>query len=241
MAIIRLMILTGLIVPTEPVDASVITDENMSNYRYTLKDEVTKINGMTVAPGDRKYKNIDGEANVIDVNDRTIIGNSSPKFNFGLNNEFKIGNIDIAFFLECSYGFDLLNSFKVMSEPGLNNLTNNITRDSWENRWSVSNPSNKYARVLNQTNNWASSYFVEDGSFVRLKNVNLGYNFSKSILNKINISSLRIFVNLDNVLLLTNYSGLDPDVRSPEVFLRGLDQTSYPRTRNYSFGINVNF
>lgn len=225
----------------EPVDASVITDENMSNYRYTLKDEVTKINGMTVAPGDRKYKNIDGEENVIDVNDRTIIGNSSPKFNFGLNNEFKIGNIDIAFFLECSYGFDLLNSFKVMSEPGLNNLTNNITRDSWENRWSVSNPSNKYARVLNQTNNWASSYFVEDGSFVRLKNVNLGYNFSKSILNKINISSLRIFVNLDNVLLLTNYSGLDPDVRSPEVFLRGLDQTSYPRTRNYSFGINVNF
>ena len=225
----------------EPVDASVITDENMSNYRYALKDDITKIKGITVAPGDRKYKNIDGEENEIDVNDRTIIGNSSPKFNFGLNNEFKIGNIDFAFFLECSYGFDLLNSFKVMSEPGLNNLTNNITRDSWENRWSVSNPSNKYSRVLNQTNNWASSYFVEDGSFVRLKNVNVGYNFSKRILNKINISSLRVFVNLDNVFLLTNYSGLDPDVRSPEVFLRGLDQTSYPRTRNYAFGINVNF
>ncbi|MDO9634295.1 MAG: TonB-dependent receptor [Paludibacter sp.] len=228
-------------VTREPVDASVITDANMSNYRYTLKSDVTKITGMTVAPGDRKYKNIEGEENAIDVNDRTIIGNSNPKFNMGMYNEFKIGSFDFAFFFECSYGFDLLNSFKVMSEPGLNNITNNITRDSWENRWSVANSSNTYSRIINQTNNWVSSYYVEDGSFVRLKNVNLGYSFDKRKLSKVNISSLRIFVNLDNVLLLTNYSGLDPEVRSPEVFLRGLDQTSYPRTHNYALGINVNF
>ena len=82
---------------------------------------------------------------------------------------------------------------------------------------------------------------MEDGSYLRIKNLNVGYTFGRKYFGRSGISKLRVYLLVDNVYTFTKYSGLDPEVRSYEKFLRALDQTSYPRTRNYMAGVNITF
>ena len=222
------------------VDPSVITSENMSRFKYTLKEGVPSFEGKTVAPGDRKYRDLTGEG-VVNSNDRTAIGNTDPLFNFGINNEFRIGSLDVGVFIDGSYGGKILNAFRRQLEPSLNNNINNLSTEAWEGRWTPENGSNVYARLLNQTDQQVSTYYVEDGSYLRIKNLNVGYTFGRKYFGRSGISKLRVYLLIDNVYTFTKYSGLDPEVRSYEKFLRALDQTSYPRTRNYMAGVNITF
>lgn len=222
------------------VAAESINSNNMSQYNHHLRDDVVSFKGTTVSPGDRKYKDLTGD-NTIDPNDRDIIGDTNPKFNFGIGNDFTFGNFDLSLFIDGSYGGKILNAFRRMIEPGLNNNTNNLLSESWENRWTPENGSNSYPRLLNTLDQQVSSYFVEDGSFLRIKNINLGYTFDKKFFRNMGISNIRVYGLVNNVYTFTKYSGLDPEVRSYEKFLRGMDQTAYPRTRSFMFGFNATF
>ena len=224
----------------EEVSPGNITSANMEEHSYTLREGVVAYQGLSVSPGDRKYKDFTDD-NKIDPNDRQVIGDTNPKFNFGIGNDFTIGNFDISFFLNGSYGGKILNAFRRMIEPGMNNITNNLLRESWEKRWTPENASNTYPRFQNLLDQQVSTYFVEDGSYLRISNINVGYTFGKKYFKNTGISSIRVYAIANNLYTFTNYSGLDPEVYSYEKFLRGMDQSAYPRTRNFMFGVNMSF
>lgn len=230
-----------------PVDAPLITSENVDVFTPTLKDGQLSIAGVSsIKPGDRKYKDISGPDGVadgiVDAFDRTIISNSNPKFNLGIGNNFKIGNFDFNFFVEIVYGNQIMNAFKDLSEAGkTGNTSYNVTQDYFNNRWTPENRSNTYSRILNSTNAFISDYYVEDGSFVRLKNIGFGYSLNNNILKKLKLNSVRIYSNILNPFIITKYSGLDPDVRSPNPLFTGYDRLSYPRVKSFEVGLNVAF
>lgn len=221
---------------------TIVTEGNYDNYKYVLKDGVTRINSVTVQPGDRKYRDLDGD-NEITVADKTVISDSNPDFTMGLGNTFNIFGVELSFFFGGVFGRDIMNEFKLRSESGQSGGTqfNNLTKDAWHGRWTTDNPSNTYSRLLNQTNTWVSSYYVEDGSFVRLKNLSLGYTFDNPRLRKAKISSLKLSFNADNLFVLTKYSGMDPDVSSSNPLFTGFDRLSYPKARTFTFGIGMTF
>ncbi len=221
---------------------TIVTEGNYSNYKYELKEGTVSINSVTVQPGDRKYRDFDGD-NEITTADKTVISNSNPDFMMGFGNTFSLYGFDLSFFFEGVFGRDIMNEFKLRSESGQSGGTqfNNLTKAAWHGRWSVENPSDTYSGLLNQTNTWVSSYYVEDGSFIRLKNISLGYTFDGPKLKKARISAIRLNFNADNVFVITGYSGMDPDVSSSNPLFTGFDRLSYPKARTFTFGVNLTF
>lgn len=227
-------------------DPSTITSANISQFTSTLNPGVVTINSITTKPGDRKYKDISGPNGVpdgtIDSNDRTIISNSNPKFNIGFGNEFTYDNFDLNFFFEGVFGPQIMNAFTSMVEGGAKGSNSyNLSQNYWTNRWTPENPTNAKAGILNSTSDFVSSYFVEDASYIRLKNVVLGYKIKGKVLSSLKIKSLRCYMSVENVYTWTKYSGMDPDVRSATSLFPGFDRLSYPRTRSYSIGLNLLF
>jgi TonB-linked SusC/RagA family outer membrane protein len=213
-----------------------------SSRTYTLKDGIPDIVGNAAKPGDMKYKNLNpGEDNVINADDRTIISNSNPKFAGGISNEFRYKNVGLLVFFEGVYGNTILNAFPSRTEAGQGEAAFNLTREYWNNRWTPENPSNRYASILNKTDNLPSTYFVEDGSYLRFKTFSFSYNLDKKLLAKLKFSSGKIYVMVDNLYVWTKYSGLDPDIRSSEKLLPGYDRLAYPRGRTYTLGIDFTF
>ena len=228
------------------VDPSTITSANMSQHTSTRNAEVVKISGLNVNAGDRKYKDISGPNGVadgvIDNYDRTFISNSNPKFNFGFGNEFTYKSFDLNIFFEGVVGPQIMNAFNSMVEAGGKGSNSyNITQEFWNNRWTPENPSNTYASLLNASNNFVSSYYVEDASYVRLKNITLGYKPKAKSLKAIGISSFRCYLSVENAYLWTKYSGMDPDIRSANPLFAGFDRLSYPRAQSLTMGVNLTF
>ena len=222
----------------------IVTSEDIKQGKlvFTLKDGVTTINGITPQPGDRKYKDLDGD-NEITTADRRVISNSNPKWTAGLGNTFTWKGFDLNIFFECVYGRDIMNEFKLRSESGLSGSTmyNNLRKEAWEGHWTPENGSDTYSRLMNQTNTYVSSYYVEDGSFLRLKTVGFGYSLPGRICSRIHFEKLRIYANIDNAWIWTRYSGMDPDVSSSNSLFTGFDRLSYPKARVITFGINASF
>lgn len=228
------------------VDPSTITTSNITQYNSTLNTGVVTINSIAVNPGDRKYKDISGPNGVPDgtINsfDRTIISNSNPKFNLGFGNEFTYQNFDLNFFFEGVFGNQIMNAFTNMVEAGAKGSTSyNLTQNYWNNRWTPENPSNTYAALLDGTNDFVSSYYVEDASYVRLKNVTLGYRVKSKLLGTLKIQGFRCYLSVENAFIWTKYSGMDPDIKSASPLFSGFDRLSYPRSRSFSLGFNLTF
>ena len=225
-----------------PYNADVVTSKNMKDFDFVLKEGVVSISGTTPQPGDRKYKDQDGD-NVITTDDRTKISDSNPKFSAGLDNSFTFGNFDFNCFLECVYGRDILNEFKLRSESGAvgGTQSNAITKAAWYGHWTPENGSTTYASLLNRTNSYCSSYYVEDGSFLRVKTVSLGYTVPSNFLSRAKLRSARIALNVDNAWCFTSYSGNDPDVSSSNVLFTGFDRLSYPKARTYTVSLHLGF
>ena len=226
------------------VDPSTINSANITQYSSTLNTGVVTINSIAVNPGDRKYKDISGPNGVPDgtINsyDRTIISNSNPKFNLGFGNEFTYQNFDLNFFFEGVFGNQIMNAFTNMVEAGAKGSTSyNLTQSYWNNRWTPENPSNTYAGLLNGTNDFVSSYYVEDASYVRLKNVTLGYRVKSKLLGSLKIQGFRCYLSVENAFIWTKYSGMDPDIKSASPLFSGFDRLSYPRSRSFSLGFNL--
>ncbi|RKR80766.1 TonB-linked SusC/RagA family outer membrane protein [Mucilaginibacter gracilis] len=213
---------------------------------YVLKPGIPTY-GSTVlkTPGAWKFKDLNGDG-VIDVNDLTTIGNPNPKFIGGFSNNFTYKGFDLNVFLQYSYGNQIMNVNRLLMEGGAGvSVTVGANQfASYADRWEPDNPSNTYARAGagGASPAYYASRDVEDGSFIRLKTVNLGYTFKTAWVKKANLAALRLYASAQNLYTLTKYSGLDPEVNSyPSALTTGMDYSGYPRAKVITLGLNLTF
>ncbi|MFV0469353.1 MAG: SusC/RagA family TonB-linked outer membrane protein [Dysgonomonas sp.] len=216
-------------------------DDFTDDTYTTLKPGIPSFDKQQVKPGDLKFKNLDGDAEnkITPEGDKTIISNSEPKHFGGFGNNFNYKNFDATVFFQWSYGNEIMNIGRYRYEGYISYY--NVTEDYYRNRWTETNPSNKYARIQGGGTTESSSYYVEDGSYLRLKNMVIGYTLPTNVARKLGIKNLRVYLSADNILTFTKYTGYDPEVSSNNPLLSGLDYTSYPRSRTFILGANIKF
>jgi TonB-linked SusC/RagA family outer membrane protein len=205
---------------------------------YILKPGIVDSQLVTPRPGAKKYKDLTGDGIIDENGDRQIIGNSIPKHFGGITNTFKYKNFDVSFLLQWSYGNDIFNAGRLRThgfEPFMN-----LERDFYDNSWRATNESNIYPE-FGRVDAVTSSYFVEDGSFLRLQNVNFGYQVPRTLIEKYGIQDLKVFFVGTNLITWSNYSGFDPEVSSNNPLISGYERISYPRVRSFSLGLNFKF
>ena len=188
-------------------------------------------------PGDVRFVDINGDG-VIDENDRTMIGNPTPDWTFGMNANFEFRNFDLSFLVIGSYGNDVFNGIR---RRDLNNT--NLSTDMLD-RWTGEGTSNTIPRFTfsdTNQNNRISDLYIEDASFVRLRNIQLGYTLPSSLLNRIKARSWRIYVSAENLFTLTGYSGADPEIGALSSFDIGIDRGVYPHARTFRLGTSITF
>lgn len=184
--------------------------------------------------GDRLYKDINGDGVFTTANDRTIIGNAQPDFILGLGNSFSWKGFSLSVFLQGSYGNKILNSNQQSLE--LFNGQQNAAASALD-RWTPAHPSQTTPRAKLDPAPVFSDRFIENGSFLRVKNVSLGYSLPKSVIGK--VSAINVFVSAQNLLTWTSYTGFDPEVTSGNNISPGTDLGIYPVSRTVSAGVRV--
>ena len=193
-------------------------------------------------PGDIRFKDRDGNG-VVDGNDQTIIGNPLPDFTANINNRLAYKNFDANFLFQGVFGNDILNLVRRRTDL-YEGFGNQSTRAL--DRWTFENQDTDEPRTIffdpNQ-NARISDRFVEDGTFIRLKNISVGYTLPKTVLEKLKMSSLRIYLSGQNLVTWTKYTGYDPEVGSfdQNPLINGVDNGRYPLARAFTFGLNANF
>jgi len=229
------------------------------NRRYVAIPEGKSIKEGEIWYGDYIWEDLNGDG-VINEQDRTYIGNPEPKFTFGFTNSFTYKNFDLSIFINGSVGNKIYN---YMEELNANpyNMTGQISKNKNYARVELINAngertlSNMYvpnaasAEVQRitasnaNTNNRVSDRFVENGSYLRVKNISIGYTFPAEWSKRVQISSLRLYFNVQNAFTITGYSGYDPEIGAynQDVKLRGIDFARYPSQRVYTVGMNLNF
>ena len=193
----------------------------------------------TVRPGFVKYKDLDGDG-VITTEDRTIIGNGQPDFFGGFTNTFNFYGVDLSFMLQFSVGNDVYNAQRMYNtQTKLENM--NLLAEV-NDRWTATNASNEVPSSTGYVSYDVYSRFIEDGSYLRLKNITLGYTLPDKWMRKIYVSKLRFYATLQNLFCLTNYKGYDPEVSSlSSNLMPSFDYGAYPRSRVYTFGVELKF
>ena len=253
----------------EGVYTSVEDIENSPRPAKYPSDGVYNRNN-TVWVGDLKFKDVNGD-NKIDENDRTNIGSPLPKFTFGWNNTFRYKNFDLNIFINGTYGNKVLN-YNMLGQ-GYNGLVH--MNSAWVNQLRCVNQHAQLAPIDgNYSDNWyndihnvkvlnpgtmtprpsindpndndrLSTRYIEDGSYLRLKNITLGYTFPKTLLSKAKIENVRLYVNIQNLYTLTKYTGYDPEVgastQDSSGLTYGVDNGRYPQPTMYSCGLNLTF
>ena len=211
-----------------------------STEEYNNPD-IKKPTSPTVRPGSYKYVDQD-DSGTIDADDYVIIGNGQPKFNWGMNNSFTYKNFDLNIFLIGFHGFDIYNYPRARLTSSLSPFPELAER--WiagKNENAIIAGFGKDRDAITSPETVASSTFVEKGEFVKLKSITLGYNFSKGLLSKINLSAARVYFSIKNVCTITKYSGNDPELSISNPLRPGLDMGTYPSQREYLLGLNVSF
>ncbi len=200
--------------------------------------------GVDPSTGDVVFEDVNNDGVITDA-DRTKVGDPHPDFIGGFTNNFKYKGIDLGVFLQWSYGNDIFNGSRLYLESlqGGDNQLEDVTR-RWQEPGDITDiPRATSDPVAAASNKRVSSRFIEDGSYLRIKNVSLGYTFDKKILAKLKIEGLRIYVSSQNLFTFTNYSGLDPEVNylGDDNTVIGTDFFTYPQSRSFTFGINLKF
>ncbi|MEP6927025.1 MAG: TonB-dependent receptor [Ginsengibacter sp.] len=187
------------------------------------------------SPGDIKFRDLNNDG-IIDDNDRSYIGDPNPSFIFAMNNSFSYAGFDLDIFLQGVSGNKIFNANRIYQE-GMAVAQNQTT--AVLNRWEVEGTSNTIPRAIfndPNKNTRVSNRFIEDGSYLKIKNVSLGYTLPKKISQRVSMSSARVYISCQNLATFTKYTGFDPEVPSS-----GIDFNVYPVTRTISAGINVTF
>jgi len=215
---------------TTPEGNLVLKEGVTNNARYTEG----------VAPGVVKYKDQDGDG-IITTNDRTAIGNAMPKWYGGITNTINYKGIDFSVMLQFNYGNDVYNAtrlYATQSRSGRRNMLAEVA-----DRWTPTHASNKVPSTKGYITNDVYSRFVEDGSFLRLKNVTLGYTLPSKWTRRAFMSRVRAYVSGQNLFCISGYSGYDPEVSTAgnNPMTPGLDWGAYPKSRVFTFGLEVQF
>ena len=205
---------------------------------YQNEDDIrfSPINSVgSVTPGDLKFADVDGNGKITD-NDRTMIGNPTPDFTYGFNVNLGWKNLGLTVDMMGVYGNEIYRNWGSSSYAQLNYRTEQLNRwhgegtSNWE---PLLDPSHK----INQE---ASTYFIEDGSFFRIRNIELGYNFDKRLLNRIKVQSLRLYTNVQNPKTWSRNGGYTPEVGGSAISF-GIDGGGYPMPTVYTIGFNLTF
>ncbi|MXV51815.1 SusC/RagA family TonB-linked outer membrane protein [Pedobacter sp. HMF7647] len=200
-------------------------------------------------PGDRLFEDINGDGTV-NASDQVSIGSPQPKFYGGLNLDGSFKAWDINLYFYGVYGNKILNyqESNLESFQGRGSVSiENVSKDYYNGAWTPTNPSTTYTRVLynddNNQNAVPSDHWIENGSFLKLKNVTVGYTFPASLTKKIAMSRVRVYVSSQNLFTITNYTGLDPEIglQGGNATQNGVDNGTYPSSRFYTMGLNVTF
>jgi hypothetical protein len=201
------------------------------------------------APGLLKYADTNGDGKIT-PEDRTFFGNPNPKLTYGVNLAFTYKAFDLTAFLQGSYGNDVINWNRWWTEfwPSFaGQKSSKLLTDSW-----TPDRPNATIPMATSTSNFStntvpSSYLMEKGSYARLKNLQLGYTLPESLMSKINVKALRVYVQAVNLFTITKYSGLDPEIDTQKTNgvtddrERGVDYGSYPTVKQYIIGLNLTF
>ncbi len=202
--------------------------------------------GVDPATGDIIYRDIDKSGDLSD-GDQTIIGNSNPKYAFGITNNFSYGNFTFSFFFQGVQGNDIFNATRIETEGLIDesNQSKKVLR-RWETPGQVTDiPRSTYG---DNTNSLISSRFIENGSFVRLKSTTLGYTLPENITRRLKLNRCFLYLTGENILTFTKYSGFDPEVSlygnsgdSEKNIAPGIDYGTYPQSREFIIGLNITF
>ncbi len=244
--------------------------DKLADGSYSLKNGQATY-AANVQPGDPKYQDLNNDG-IVNDDDQTVLGSPLPKFTGGFSNNFSYKNFTLNVFMQYSYGSQILNANKVIFEAGGFPTTYNQFA-TVANRWTPTNPTNdipraRYTRGDAGTSNYRmSSRYIEDGAYIRLKTVSLGYALPKSLVQRLRISNLSFVASAQNIFTLTKYSGQDPEVSTYRTsngasgaiagggdgytyiqpssgytaLAGGYDFTPYPRTLTVTLGLNATF
>lgn len=200
---------------------------------------VPTLTGVPQQVGDRKYVDNNGSGTVT-TDDKHDLGNAQPKFTFGFSNTLNYKNIDFSFFFQGSYGNKIFNLLQQTLEKPTLSLNASATL---LDRYSATNPNGSQPRATNAPVAQTIDRYIEDGSYVKLKNISVGYTFSKGLVSKIHAKQLRIYISAQNPITWTKYTGYDPEVNFYENdnTKQGIDYGIYPSTKTFLAGLNVTF
>ncbi len=213
--------------------------QELAAYKEKIPDTKAQV-------GDVKFVDLNGDG-VIDDKDRTYLGSATPSFTYGFNTNLGHKNFDLRIFFQGVQGDEIVNALGYFTHNS-NGQWNSVA--SRLNRWTPENPTTNEPRMtiadVNQNYRFSDRY-VEDGSYLRLKNVTLGYTLPTALTNKWKINTVRAYVSVDNLLTFTRYTGLDPEIGdygyngnyNPLAY--GVDVGTYPQPRTARFGLTVNF
>ena len=214
---------------------------------FQSAEDVSKSPTQTDAsPGLFKYQDVDGNGK-IDDNDRTFIGDPNPDFTYGINLSFSYKNFDFSTFFFGSVGNDIFNQTKYFTDfPDF--FKGGIRREVAVNSWTATNTNTSIPK-LRTTGGFSSdgvtnSYFISKGSYLRNKQMQIGYTVPASTLSRIGIDRLRIYIQSANLFTITKYDGTDPELQSSDIGRTigfGIDQGNYPHTPAFLVGVNLNF
>lgn len=204
--------------------------------------------------GDMRYTDVNGDG-LLTNDDRVVIGSALPKFTGGFRTELRYRNFDLAAFFNFSYGNQIFNQ----NDWNMTNMSgdNNVYQRTFDARYiplsslTAADEARREAILANNAvtriptpgstfdRREVTDLYIEDGSFLRCKDINIGYNLPRALTNTLKISNLKVYVNLQNLVTWTRYSGLNPEVGAGSLATRGLDNGTYPIFRNYRLGINL--
>ena len=186
-------------------------------------------------PGDVIYEDVNHDGVINDL-DKVDLGNGMPKFTYGINLNFYWKNFDLGIVGQGVAGYQIVQSYRDQGGQ-FNNYTTEIL-----SRWTGEGTSNKIPRVTNQNINWQfSDLYIHDGDYFRISDITIGYNFAP-LINRKWCSNLRLYFQMQNLLTITKYNGMDPDIGyGTSGWVSGIDLGFYPRSRNFLFGVNLSF
>lgn len=236
----------------------ILADNSVSSEYPNGRNKVDKRTGVWV--GDVKFRDLNGDG-VIDTDDQTVIGDPNPDFTFGLNNSFTAGPFDLTVFINGAYGAEILNYSRVQIEGQTSVFSNQASSVNDRARYAyldangsdldpanvyLANPGTDIPRPAtndNNRNNRMSDRFIEDGSYLRIQNLLLGYTLPVRLTQKYRVQKLRLYVNAQNLHTFTKYTGYDPEIGSfnQDPLMQNIDMGRYPTPRVVTFGIDVDF
>ena len=211
------------------------TDGIFQNRAETILHPSQLALGAEASPGDIRYKDLD-ENGVIDERDRTYLGDPIPDYTFGINIAIKFRQFDFSSYAFASLGHEMIRNYERV-QLYANRL------DYYIERWRGEGTSSTVPRLTTKptANNVLSDFFIEDSSFVRLQNIQLGYSLSNSLLEKMKIDNLRFYIIAENLITLTKYKGYDPAASSGTPIGGGIDNGFYPIPVTLTAGLNLKF